>query len=75
MIALTKTDFYPGWRTIRDLNQGHLDAVNFADALRIEPEMGGLLWHRRIGRQFPAFAIAHGDGPEDGIVHLHRDEL
>ena len=22
--ALTKTDFYPAWRTVRDLNQGHL---------------------------------------------------
>jgi GTPase Era involved in 16S rRNA processing len=25
--VMTKTDFYPAWRTIRDLNQGHLRSV------------------------------------------------
>ncbi len=33
--ALTKTDFYPAWRTIRDINAGHLRALDDIDIVPV----------------------------------------
>ncbi|MEM9745557.1 MAG: dynamin family protein [Actinomycetota bacterium] len=69
VIALTKTDFYPGWRTIRDLNRGHLDAAGLDT--RIVPVSAPLRNHaiRADDRQL------NTESGYPGLIRILTDEI
>jgi replication fork clamp-binding protein CrfC len=41
-LVLTKTDFYPAWRTIRDLDQGHLEKVGGVPVMAVSSTLRSL---------------------------------